>query len=115
NLTRGLVTRRHIDSMRPTAYLINTARGPIVDEAALLDALREHRIAGAGLDVFGQEPLALDHPLLALDNVVLTPHIGWVTAENVRQFVDSVVESIERYLDGDLSRVVNTEALAARR
>jgi phosphoglycerate dehydrogenase-like enzyme len=114
DLTRGLVTRRHIDAMKPSAYLVNVARGPIVDEDALLDALVQRRIAGAGLDVFGREPLPIDHPLLTLDNVVLTPHIGWVTADNCRQFVDSVVESINRYLDGDYSKVVNPEALAVR-
>jgi D-3-phosphoglycerate dehydrogenase len=112
--TRGLVTRRHIGLMKPTAYLINVARGPIVDEEALVEALRERRIAGAGLDVFGREPLPLDHPLIALDNVVLTPHIGWVTERNCEQFVDAVVERVERYLDGDLGAVVNREALAAR-
>ncbi|HUX85425.1 MAG TPA: NAD(P)-dependent oxidoreductase [Chloroflexota bacterium] len=115
DLTRGLVSRRHLESMKPTAYLINVARGPIVDEEALVDVLREHRIAGAGLDVFGQEPLPVDHPLAALDNVVLTPHIGWVQTNNTRRFVDSVVASITAYLDGDFSRVVNPEALAARR
>jgi D-3-phosphoglycerate dehydrogenase len=114
-LTRGLVTRAHIDSMKPSAYLINVARGPIVDEAALLEALQSRRIAGAGLDVFGREPMPIDHPLLTLENVVLTPHIGWVTTENCRQFVDSVVASITRYLDGDLSVLVNPEALAVRR
>lgn len=112
--TRGLIARRYVDSMRPTAYLINVARGPIVDEAALLDALRDRRIAGAGLDVFDNEPLPVDHPLAQLDNVVLTPHIGWVTERNVRQFVDAVVASIERYADGDRSRLVNPEALGAR-
>jgi phosphoglycerate dehydrogenase-like enzyme len=112
--SRGLVTRHHLDSMKPTAYLVNVARGPIVDEGALVDALRERRIAGAGLDVFGQEPLPTDHPLVALDNVVLTPHIGWVTADNCRRFVDSVVASIERYLDGDFSGLVNPDVRAAR-
>ena len=113
--TRGLVTRAHVESMKPSAYLINVARGPIVDENALYEALKERRIAGAGLDVFGQEPLPVDHPLLGLDNVVLTPHIGWVTAENCRRFVDSVVASAERYLDGDFSVLVNPEALTYRR
>ena len=113
--TRGLVTRQHLESMKRSAYLINVARGPIVDEAALVDVLRERRIAGAGLDVFGQEPLPVDHPLAAMDNVVLTPHIGWVQADNCRRFVDSVVASITAYLDGDFSKVSNPEALAARK
>ena len=113
--TRGLVTRRHLASMKPSSFLINVARGPIVDEEALLEALQAGRIAGAGLDVYGREPLAVDHPLTRLDNVVLTPHIGWVTADNVLRFVDSVVETIERYLDGDYSRIVNPDALGRRR
>ncbi|GIW08541.1 MAG: 2-hydroxyacid dehydrogenase [Dehalococcoidia bacterium] len=113
--TRGLVTRRHLASMRPTAYLINVARGPIVDEAALIEALRERWIAGAGLDVFDVEPLPVDHPFTQLDNVILTPHIGWVTAENTARFVESVVERITSYLDGDRSGIVNPEALASRR
>lgn len=115
DLTRRLVTRRHIESMKQTAYLINVARGPIVDEDALVEALQQRRIAGAGLDVFGREPLPADHPLLALNNVVLTPHIGWVTSANCAQFVDSVVDRITRYLDGDYSAVVNPEFLAARK
>ena len=114
DLTRGLVTRHHIDSMKPTAYLINTARGPIVDEDALVEALEQRRIAGAGLDVYGREPLPVGHPLTSLDNVVLTPHIGWVTARNVERFVDSVAAAIARYLDGDYDSVVNPAALANR-
>lgn len=70
------MTRRHLGLMKRSAYLINVARGPIVDEDALVDGLREHRIAGAGLDVYGCEPLPAGHPLKSLDNVVLTPHIG---------------------------------------
>jgi phosphoglycerate dehydrogenase-like enzyme len=113
--TRGLVTRRHLALMKPTAYLINVARGPIVDEAALREALQAGRLADAGLDVYGREPLPADDPLTALDNVVLTPHIGWVTAANCTRFVESAVAAIERYLDGDTGGIVNPEALAARR
>ncbi|MBI4593746.1 MAG: D-2-hydroxyacid dehydrogenase family protein [Candidatus Rokubacteria bacterium] len=115
DLTRGLITARHLALMKPTAYLINTARGPIVDEAALVTALRERRIAGAGLDVFDVEPIAPDHPLLALDNVVLTPHIGYVTHEAYDVFFREVVEHIEQYLDGKVpDRTLNPEALDKR-
>jgi phosphoglycerate dehydrogenase-like enzyme len=114
DLTRGMVTRRHLELMKPSAYLINVARGPIVDEAALVELLQQRRIAGAGLDVFSQEPLPVGHPLTTLDNVILTPHIGWVTAANCERFVNSVVDRINRYLDGDLSKLANPEALAAR-
>lgn len=115
DLTRGMVTRAHIDSMKPTAYLVNAARGPIVDEDALLDALRDRRIAGAGLDVFGREPIPEGHPLLTLDNVVLTPHIGWVMEHNVARFVEMVAKNIGRYLDGDYNTIVNPRAFEVRR
>jgi D-3-phosphoglycerate dehydrogenase len=104
DLTRGLVTRAQINSLKPSSYFINCARGPIVDEAALLEALQNRRIAGAGLDVFGEEPLPSGHPLLGLDNVVLTPHIGWVTQRNVERFVDSVVEAINAHLEAKMVR-----------
>ena len=82
--SRGLLDARRIALMKPTAFLINTARGPIVDEAALVDALAARRIAGAGLDVFDQEPLPPGHPLTTFRNVVLTPHIGWPTDDGYR-------------------------------
>jgi phosphoglycerate dehydrogenase-like enzyme len=110
--TRGLVTARQLSLMKPTAYLINTARGPLVDEAALVAALRERRIAGAALDVFDIEPMPPDHPLLALDNVVLSPHLGYVTHEVYHLFFRQVVESIEGYLDGQVpARAINPEVL----
>jgi len=112
--TRNLVTRQHLELLKTSAYLINVARGPIVDEEALIELLRQGKIAGAGLDVFGREPLPVDHPLTTLENVVLTPHIGWVTAKNCERFVDSVVASITAYLDGDYSKVVNPDAMAIR-
>jgi phosphoglycerate dehydrogenase-like enzyme len=115
-LTRGLITARHLALMKPTAFLINTARGPIVDEAALVEVLRQRRIAGAGLDVFDVEPLPPDHPLLGLDNVVLTPHIGYVTREAYEAFFRGVVENIEAFLEGKVPpRTLNPEAMGRRR
>ncbi len=98
--TRGLIGARELALMKPAAYLINTSRGPIVDETALIAALRERRIAGAGLDVFDIEPLPLAHPLRQLDNVVLTPHLGYVTEQNYRAFFAGTVENIRAFLDG---------------
>jgi phosphoglycerate dehydrogenase-like enzyme len=109
-----LIGRRELRLMKPTAYLINTARGPIVDEAALIDALRHHRIAGAGLDVFEQEPIQPTHPLLQLDNVVCTPHIGFVTRETYEQMLGGAVENILNYLDGNPTNVRNPQALTQR-
>jgi phosphoglycerate dehydrogenase-like enzyme len=98
--SHGLVDARRIGLMRQTAYLVNTARGPIVDEAALVDALRENRIAGAGLDVFAEEPLPGGHPLTTLPNVVLTPHIGWPTDAGYARFADSACEVLLAYMAG---------------
>ncbi|MBN9585390.1 MAG: hydroxyacid dehydrogenase [Afipia sp. 62-7] len=104
--SRGLVGAADIARMKPSAYLINTARGPIVDETALLKALQDGRIAGAGLDTFSQEPLPADHPLRKLDNVVLTPHLGYVTEQNYRRYYAEMIECIAAWLDGKPVRVV---------
>jgi D-3-phosphoglycerate dehydrogenase len=104
--SRGLIAAADIALMKPTAYLVNTARAPIVDQAALLKALQEKRIAGAGLDVFETEPLPLDHPYRKLDNVVLTPHLGYVSEQNYRVYFGDVVENIRAFLDGKPVRVI---------
>jgi phosphoglycerate dehydrogenase-like enzyme len=104
--TRGVVGAKELAAMKPTAFLINTSRGPIVDEASLLAALREKRIAGAGLDVFDVEPLPLDHPLRKMDNVVLTPHLGYVAEQNYRHYLAGVVDDIRGFLDGKPVRVM---------
>ena len=105
--TRGLVGEKELGLMKPSAYIINTSRGPIIDEAALLTALREKKIAGAGLDVFDIEPLPTDHPLRKLDNVVLTPHLGYVASQNYRAYFSGVVDDIRAFLDGKPVRVMD--------
>jgi phosphoglycerate dehydrogenase-like enzyme len=113
--TRGLVGARELRSMKPTAYLINTARGPIVDETALVQALQAHTIAGAGLDVFDQEPLPPGHPLTVLENTILVPHVGYVTREQYQVRYRDTVEDIAAYLRGEPLRVLNPEGLATAR
>jgi phosphoglycerate dehydrogenase-like enzyme len=113
--TRGLLAAADLGLMRPDAYLVNTSRGPIVDEQALIDVLTRGAIAGAGLDVYDQEPLPANHPLLSLRNVVLTPHLGYVTAETYRTFYGQTLENIEGFLKGAPPRVINPDALAAGR
>lgn len=98
--SRGLIGAADLALMKPTAYLINTSRGPIVDEAALLDALRSRRIAGAGLDVYDVEPLPADHPLRTMPNTLLLPHIGYVTTDQYRRWYGEVVEDILAWVAG---------------
>ncbi|MEO8882742.1 MAG: D-2-hydroxyacid dehydrogenase family protein [Devosia sp.] len=109
--TRGLVGAPELALMKPGAYLINTSRGPIVNEAALIAALGAGRIAGAGLDVFSVEPLPVGHPLRSLPNVTLSPHLGYVTREFLGAIYSDVVEALTAWLDGEPVRVVNHEAL----
>ncbi|WGD54394.1 D-2-hydroxyacid dehydrogenase family protein [Bradyrhizobium sp. CB1650] len=95
--SRGLVGRDDLARMKPTAFLVNSARGPIVDEAALLEALQQKRIAGAGIDVFSVEPLPVDHPFRKLDNLVLTPHLGYATEDGLRIHYGQMVEAIDAW------------------
>ena len=104
--SRGLVGAADLALMKPTAYLINTSRGPIVDEAAMLAALRDKKIGGAGLDVFDVEPLPKDHPLRKMDNVVITPHLGYVSLKNYQNYFAGVVEDIRGFIDGKPVRVM---------
>ncbi|RSM61260.1 hydroxyacid dehydrogenase [Amycolatopsis sp. WAC 01376] len=104
--SRGLVGAPELAAMKPTAMLVNTSRGPIVDEAALVDALRRKEIAVAALDVYDVEPLPSEHPLRTLDNVVLTPHIGYVTREAYEIFYRDAVEDIAAFQAGSPIRVM---------
>jgi phosphoglycerate dehydrogenase-like enzyme len=114
--TRGLIGIRELGLMKPSAYLVNTSRGPIVDEAALVATLEARAIAGAGLDVYDQEPLPMAHPFLRLDNLVLTPHLGYVTRETYAgAFYPQTLENIRAFMAGAPQRVLNPDVLPKRR
>ncbi|QHF51096.1 D-2-hydroxyacid dehydrogenase family protein [Pseudomonas sp. S49] len=105
--SRGLVDAQALGWMKPTALLVNTARGPIVDEAALIKALQKQHIAGAALDVFEQEPLPAMHPFRTLDNVLATPHVGYVSRQNYEQFFSQMIEDVQAWAAGDPVRLLN--------
>jgi phosphoglycerate dehydrogenase-like enzyme len=106
--TTGLLDRDALAAMKNDAVLVNTSRGPIIDEAALVDALRAGGLAAAGLDVFAVEPVPADNALLTLENVVLTPHVTWYTADTMRRYLEVAVDNCARMRDGrDLANVVN--------
>ncbi|WP_235629860.1 2-hydroxyacid dehydrogenase [Mycolicibacterium novocastrense] len=106
--TAGMIDRAALDRMKPGTVLVNTSRGPIVDEPALVEALRSQKLAGAGLDVFATEPVPVDNPLLSLDNVVLTPHVTWYTADTMRRYLEHGLDNCRRLRDGrELANVVN--------
>ncbi|HYJ15885.1 MAG TPA: D-2-hydroxyacid dehydrogenase family protein [Candidatus Limnocylindria bacterium] len=113
--SKNLLNETRLRLMKKTAYLVNTARGAIVDETALVKILRAKTIAGAALDVFVEEPLAKNHPILELDNVVLTPHLGWPTDSGFEGFAENAVTNIFDYMAGKLTRALNPEALNHRR
>ncbi|MHA7985743.1 D-2-hydroxyacid dehydrogenase family protein [Rathayibacter sp. CAU 1779] len=104
--SRGLVGARELALMKPSAYLINTSRGPIVDEDALVSALEEHRLAGAALDVFDTEPLPLGHPLRSAPRTLLLPHLGYVTTQQYERFYTDAVDDILAWDDGSPVRVI---------
>jgi len=105
--TRGIVGAADLARMKPTSYLINTSRGPLVDEGALAAHLRARKIAGAGVDVFSVEPLPMDSPYRGLDNIVLTPHLGYVTRDNYAHHFPQVVEIVRAFLRGDVVKGIN--------
>jgi len=105
--SRGLIGAADLARMRPTAFLVNTSRAPIVDQAALIDTLRAGRIAGLGVDVFEVEPLPADHPFRHLPNVIATPHIGYVTRESYRVYLGDCVPDAHAWLAGKPTRVIN--------
>jgi len=109
--TRGLIGAADIARMKRTAILVNTSRGPIIDEAALIDALRQRRIQAAGLDVYDREPLPRDHPFRTMDNVVLTPHLGYVSEGVWKNFYGDVLEDLEAWMTGKPIRVIDPAAL----
>ena len=109
--TRGLVGAKELSLMKPTSYLINISRGPIVDELSLIQALTNGSIAGAGLDTFDIEPLPTNHPLLGLSNTVITPHLGYVTEDGYRVRYTQVVEDIRAFISGESIRVLNPQVL----
>ena len=114
-LSRGLVRARELGLMRPSSFLVNTARGAIVEETALVAALKEGVIAGAALDVYEQEPLPADSPLLALDNVLLTPHLGYNTGATLQQFYEASVQNLRAWVAGAPTNVINDQVLDRRR
>ncbi len=109
--TRGLIGAADFARMKPGAILVNTSRGPVLDEAALIEALRQRKIAHAALDVYTREPLPIDHPLRHMENVTLSPHLGYVNADIFAHFYGESVKNIEAWLDGKPINVLNPEAL----
>lgn len=113
--TENMIGAKELAKMKKSAILINTARGKIVNEEALIKALKEGQIRGAGLDVFEKEPLPVDDPLTTLENVVLTPHIAFLTQEALEECAYVCVRNVEKFIDGEPQNVVNPEVIAISR
>ena len=111
--SRGIVAAPELALMKPTAFLVNISRGPIVDEKALVDALQRKAIAGAALDTFDVEPLPIDHPLLKTPNTLICPHLGYVTEESYRAFYAGVIENIRAFTSGEPVRMINEDVLTS--
>ena len=111
--TRDLIGAREFGLMKPTAIFVNTSRGPIVNEPALLEALKTKRILRMALDVYDVEPLPKDHPILGFDNAVLLPHLGYVNDRNYRTFYPQEAEAVLAFINGAPVRAINPEVLAA--
>jgi len=104
---RGIFNLQLLSAMKPTAYLVNLGRGDVLDEAALIEVLKENRIAGAALDVFDEEPLPVDHPFWTIDNIIITPHLGGMFDEYPRRALPIIVENMRRFLAGDTKNMIN--------
>jgi phosphoglycerate dehydrogenase-like enzyme len=114
--TTGMLDAEAFARMKPDAVLVNTSRGAVIDEEALVDALRTGRLSAAGLDVFAEEPIPPDNPLLGLDNVVLTPHVTWYTVDTMRRYLTEAVDNCRRIRDGrEMANVVNRPRLSPGR
>ena len=109
--TRDLIGSHEINLMKPTSYIINTSRGPIIEEAALINALNSKKIAGAGIDTFDIEPLPKNHPFLFTPNTLITPHIGYVTNESYEAYYDGIIENVITFLNNSPVRVLNSDVL----
>ncbi len=105
--TLGLIDSSKLQLMKKSSFIVNTSRGPIIDESALVEALDNAQIAGAGLDVFGLEPMPSDHPLITSNRTVITPHIGYVTQETYKIFYEHTVECIAAFINGKPVRVLS--------
>jgi phosphoglycerate dehydrogenase-like enzyme len=115
DMSRGWVTEREFGLMKHSAFLVNTSRGPIIREHALVDALKSKQIAGAALDVYDVEPLPANHPFLSLDNVLLAPHLGYSTGATLRNFFVESIKNVAAWINGAPINVLNKEVLAKRR